>query len=361
MEYTRVKKISYRKFSRQTHKKNWQLKKPSVCRFELTFKCDLHCRHCYSDCYNKPSHIAKELSTAQVKIILDKMHKAGIIWLGFTGGDPLTRRDFPEIYAYAKEKGFIVTVFTNGYRVTEEVVKYFKRQFPFVIELTLNAVSKDSFEKITQVEDSFADVMRGIRLILNAGLPLKIKTLITKDNLQELPAIRKFILGLGLKFRSFYDLYSRLNGDTTPASLRIPPQEVLNISGIKPPPNNGGDSMNCRRTAHAERRTTNTYLFDCAISGGDGIYVDPYGNAVPCNLIRKSAFNLLSVEPDEALNSFFKQIRNRKFTTESKCNGCNLRQMCRWCPGAAYVETHDMEKPIEYYCALTGLIASSQP
>lgn len=291
---------------------------------------------------------------------MDKMHKAGIIWLAFTGGDPLTRKDFPEIYAYAKEKGFIVSLLANANRITEKMVKFFKRQTPFFIDLTLNAVTKDSFEKITQVEHSFVAAMRGINLSLKAGLPLRIKTLITKDNLRELPAIRKFIQDLGLQFNPSYVLYSRLNGDLAPTSLRIPPRKVLDISGIKAPSDSDTGFMNCFRAAHAARRNTSTYLFDCAIGNGGGIYIDPYGNAFPCNFIREPAFNLLAVEPEEALQRFFTQIKTRKFTTDSKCDGCNLRRICRWCPGAAYVETSDMEKPIKYYCELTNLIAFSQ-
>ncbi|MFC1631823.1 hypothetical protein ACFL2I_04640, partial [Candidatus Omnitrophota bacterium] len=62
-----MKETPYKTFSWQTHKKNWRIKKPSACQFELTFKCGLHCNYCYSDCYNKPADIAKELGAKEVK------------------------------------------------------------------------------------------------------------------------------------------------------------------------------------------------------------------------------------------------------------------------------------------------------
>lgn len=72
-----MKEISYKVFSLKAHRNNWQLHKPNVCQFELTFKCGLNCKHCYTSCYNKLNYISKELSTKQVKQILDRVYEAG--------------------------------------------------------------------------------------------------------------------------------------------------------------------------------------------------------------------------------------------------------------------------------------------
>lgn len=350
-----MEEIQYKTFSLRTHKKNWRIKRPNVCQFELTFGCGLHCKDCYTDCYNRPSYLKKELDTRGVKFILDKLYRTGVIWLCFTGGDPLTRKDFLDVYSYAKDRGFIITVFTNGYFITEEVVRYFKRKPPFIIEMTLSAVSEGLYEKISQVKGSFGKVMRGIDLISKAKLPLKIKTQVTKDNLKELPQIEKFIKGLGLKFIPNSFLHARLNGDLTPCNLRISSPEVLSLNRN----NNRLSDCGYRLSAKTEHREPNTKnckpnnnLFRCAIGGGDGINVDPYSNTFLCSLIRKPAFNLLKVDIGYALNKLLPLTRNRKFVTNSKCRSCNLRETCHWCPGKAYVETGDMETPIEYYCEL---------
>ncbi len=358
-----MQEIQYKTFSLNTHKKNWHLKSPNVCQFELTFKCGLHCKYCYTDCYNKPDYFGEELNTEQVKLILDKVYSAGVIWVCFTGGDPLTRKDFLDIYAYAQKKGVIITVFTNGYSMTEETAGYFKKSSPFVIEMTLNAVTEDLYEKISQVRGSFKKTMRGIDLILKAKLPLKIKTQITKDNLEEIPRIRKFLKAEKLKFYPSFDLYARLNGDLAPCSLRISHQELLNINGRREPlkdeclissdaveilrrPANGGTPQNDNGGAVAVN------LFRCAISGGDGIHLDPYGNMFSCILIREPSFSLLKADVNYARNKLLSLVRGKTFTTDSKCKACNLKQACRCCPGRAYVETGDMEAPVEYYCKL---------
>ena len=117
-----MQKIKYKTFSLRLHKKNWQSKKPNLCQFELTFGCALHCRHCYSDCYNKARFIKRELNTKEVKLVLDKVYGQGMLWLCFTGGDPFSRKDFLELYAYAKDKGFIITIFTNAYSINKRIV-----------------------------------------------------------------------------------------------------------------------------------------------------------------------------------------------------------------------------------------------
>lgn len=357
-----MKEIQYKAFSLRTHKENWRIKRPNVCQFELTFKCGLRCRHCYTDCYNEEGDIKRELTTNQVKLLIDKAYQAGVIWLCFTGGDPLTRQDFLELYSYAKAQGFLITIFTNAYSMAKELIKYLKKRPPFAIEMTLNAVTKEPYEKISQVEGSFEKVMQGVNLILKAKLPLKIKTQITKDNAGGIHDIKKFIEGLGLKFRPSYNLFARLNGDLRPCNLRISPEEVLNLNG-----RNQKSDDDCanrlavsgyRRPPHTAHRTPQTDLFHCAIGGGDGLYIDPYGNTFPCELIRKPVFNLLKVDVDYALGKLLPIVRNKKFTTDSKCNGCNLREGCHWCPGRAYVEKGDIEAPIEYYCKLAKLFHS---
>ncbi len=345
-----MREIQYKAFSRRTHKKNWQIKKPNVCQFELTFGCELHCKHCYTDCYNRPAYLKKELGTQEVKFILDKVYKAGAIWLCFTGGDPLTRKDFLDIYSYAKDKGFIITIFTNAYSMTKEIAEYLQNKSPFVIEMTLNGVTKETYERISQVKGSFDKAMEGINLILKTKVPLKIKTQITRDNRGEVPKIKEFIQRQGLNFRPGIDLYARLNGDLVPCNLRISPDEILGLN------DNGRTSdEDCRLSLAAKNRSPKTDLFRCAVGGGDGFHIDPYGNTFSCNLIRKPIFNLLEVDLDYALGKLLPLVRNRKFTTGSKCNSCNLREVCHWCPGRAYVERGHMEAPIDYYCKLAHL------
>ena len=380
-----MKEIQYKDFSLQTHKNNWQRNKPNVCQFELTFKCNLHCKHCYSDCYNNAYYIKKELGTKEVKSILDKIYNSGVIWLCFTGGDPLTRVDFLDIYAYAKEKGFIITIFTNGCSLTEKIADYLKENPPFVIEITLNAVKKSTYESISQVKDSFEKAITGIDMIIKRKLPLKIKTQASKQNLEELDQIGEFLNGLGLKLRPSLMLHARLNGDTTPCNLRINPQQVLDINRKF---NLIDQQEDCRGfglisevnpqsliTSHpTATNDKNNRLFKRAIQTSDGFHIDPYGNMITCTCMRgpmvqswknktaknstlswtgiSNSINLLESSISKAHDELSSRIRGLEFKTDSKCRYCNIRNFCKLCPGWALLETGNMESCVEYFCEL---------
>lgn len=350
-----IKEIQYKTFSLRTHKKNWQIKKPNVCQFELTFSCDLHCSYCYSDCYNRPSLLKKELNTEQVKFILDKVYNAGVIWVCFTGGDPLKRKDFLEIYSYAKEKGFIITIFTSGYSMTKDIVDYLKEKPPFVIEITLNAVNKKLYEHISRVKGSFEKAMDGLNMIVERKLPLKIKTMLTKDNLGHLDHVKRFIQGLKVKFRPSSVLYARLDGDLTPCSLRITSQDVSRFNG-RDSLNSIEDEEDCRINSQGSK-VMDDRLFACAAGGGDGINIDPYGQMHLCNLIREPKIDLLTSSIEEGKDKLLPLARDSKFNTDSKCKYCQIRNLCLNCPGKALLEAGDQETPIEYFCKLAHLVS----
>ncbi|MFH1504490.1 MAG: radical SAM protein [Candidatus Omnitrophota bacterium] len=376
-----MKTIQYKDFSLNTHKKNWRISKQNVCQFELTFKCGLHCGHCYCDCYNKPSYIKKELNTEQIKLIIDKIYKLGVIWLCFTGGDPLERNDFLEIYEYAKDKGFLITIFTTGYSLTEQAADYLAKRPPFAIEITINGVTKNTYENITRVKGSYKKAMAGLDMILKRNLPLKVKTMATQQNLEELPKIKEFLESRGLEFRPGLLLQAGLDGDTTPCSLRLKPEQIVELDKLfevqSVEEDEGGINMfldcpvkpgNDKRERGNDKKygndesgvgmTKNTIsdkrLFRCAAGSLDGVNIDPYGKMFMCSCIREPGIDLLKAEPEDIRKMFsvFQNIAGVKIKTDSKCYNCDMIDFCLLCPGKAYLETGDMHKEVEYFCEL---------
>lgn len=349
-----MKELFYRDFSFNTHSKNWESSRPSVCQFELTFRCGLHCRHCYTDCYNTPSSAQKELTFKQIKGMLDTIQASGVLWLCLTGGDPLAREDFLDIYAYAKKQGFIITVFTNGYSMTEKVAEYFKKKPPFSIEITLNSAKEETYEAIAQVPHSFEKTMKGIELMRRYALPLAVKMQVTRDNLSEFLQLKNFVESIKAKFKPTISLHARLDGDTTPCRLRVSHEEFLQLRG--------GENLwsNECRHAYKEGASEENKLFQCAVLGGDGFQVDPHGNIFLCNLLRKSSFNVLKNDLRLGLAQLLDEMRGCVFCSDSECRTCNVRSLCQSCPGKAYLETGDYEKPVPYFCNLTKLYLASK-
>ena len=160
---------------------------------EVTHRCPLECAHCYN---NLPVGDAdarrRELSTDELRRIIDEIAEAGGLWLLFTGGEIFARQDFLEIYTHAKQRGLLITLFTNGTQITTAIADYLVEWPPFSIEITLYGRTRETYERLTRVPGSFDRCMRGIRLLKERGLPLKLKTVAVTINRHEISDMQRF-------------------------------------------------------------------------------------------------------------------------------------------------------------------------
>jgi radical SAM protein with 4Fe4S-binding SPASM domain len=241
--------------------------------------------------------------------------------------------------------------------MNKRIAGYLKDRPPFLIEVTLNAVTRDLYEWITQVKGSYSRMMRGIELIIKARLPLKIKSDIMKCNLEEVPKIKDFVQGLGLRFTPNPFLNARLNRDLTPCELRISPQQALSLDR---------DSElfldNCDMPYYTRFPSPLTNgklrqhkLFSCAIGGGDGLYIDPCGNLIPCICIREPSRNLLKAGIEESRRGILDWVKTKQLSGDSICRSCHIRRFCFGCPGKALLEKGSLDKEIGWFCELAHL------
>ena len=153
-----------------THQSNpWQDKPKflSHLTIELTERCNNDCIHC---CINLPADDAEakktELTTDQVKHVLSEAASMGCLKLHITGGEPLLRNDFAELYLFARKLGLKVLLFTNATLIDHNLVELFKQVPPLVeIEVTVYGMEKASYEGVTRKKGSFEQAWRGIRLL----------------------------------------------------------------------------------------------------------------------------------------------------------------------------------------------------
>ena len=188
MDCSSIPQKNYEKFSGKLHKEAAKKRLSVNGSLAFTYRCNLACSHCYG--VVEPGK--KELSTHEVFLVLDEMADAGCLWLLLTGGEPLLREDFLDIYFYAKRKGFIVTLFTNGTLLTKEIADTLKSYPPFVVEVTLYGATRQVYERVTGVVGSFDKCVSGIDLLLNRGISLKLKATLTTVNKEELVDIEAF-------------------------------------------------------------------------------------------------------------------------------------------------------------------------
>jgi radical SAM protein with 4Fe4S-binding SPASM domain len=320
---------------------------------ELTYRCNLDCIHCY--CKGSEDK-DRELSTRDWIKILEVLRKEGCIWLVLTGGEPLIRDDFLEIYSCARKKGFIISLFTNGLGLRDEIVDYLAEFPPFSIEITLNGITRDTYESISQIKGSFAKVIRNIRLAAAKKLPLLLKTNCLKQNKHQVGEIKAFcdkLLGKPSKNKYFYRydpmIYPRLNGDKTPCQYRLSFREMIEVQ--KQDVDIWREYQEGLHVDLPDLERNRDFLYRCN-SWMTRFIINPYGRLKFCGFSDKFSVDLKTASFKEGFYNVFPKLLNEKFKTHSKCRDCKLRPICYQCPARAFLETGDEEAPVEYYCEL---------
>jgi len=329
--------------------------KPVLGQLALTYRCDYDCVHCYCKGSEK---LGRELSTAEVKRILDEVLAEGCFWLTLTGGDPLVRRDFKEIYAYAKRKGFIITVLTNGYRLGREMVDYFAKYPPLSIDITLNSLNKRSYSKITKApETALRRVRDNIEYAVARGLTVIIKANCLKENKNQIPGIKRWAYDLLKKcppekkanFRYDPVIYPRLNRDKEPCRHRVSLQELDAIQARDPDIKN--DHCNYLKKRFPYVALPHKQLYYCN-TFKEQFFVDPFGRLKFCENTNKFSVDLRRAAFKHGFYKEIPKLLKERFKTNSACRVCRLRPFCYSCPAAAFLENGDAEEPVEYFCSL---------
>ena len=323
---------------------------------DLTFRCNNRCVHCYvNKGIDDNKEKEKELTYPEICRLLDDLAEEGCLWLLLTGGEPLVREDFLDIYLYAKKSGFLITVFTNGTLITPSVADCFREFPPRAIEISLYGITEKTYERMTQTPGSYEKCMVGIDLLLERNLPLKLKTVITTINRHEFMAIKNFVQDLGLEFRFDALINGRVDGRRNTARLRIPPHEVVELDMTDP--RRGPEFVSLyERTCGIKQETDLVYR--CG-AGVNSFQIDPYGRLMLCTLARNPSYDLRSGSFREGWHDFLPRIREQKLKRRNKCVGCDLRVICDQCPGWSQLEYGDQAMPVGYLCQVAHLRAEA--
>ena len=347
---------TYGEFSLALHEKFTDKRVPMDVTLEVTRRCPLECQHCYN---NLPmgdlAARKRELTKEEYFKLLEELAEMGVIWLLFTGGEIFARKDFLEIYAFAKQKGFLITLFTNGILVNESIADYLREFPPFAIEITLYGRTKRTYEALTQRPGSFDRCMRGIQLLLDRGLPLKLKTVGTKINRHEVASMKEFAeqeLGVEFKFDSLMN--PRIDCSQAPLNVRLSPEDVVALD------------VYWSEVAEAHRKVLAGEIgkapapFNTVYSCGGGLKsfaIDPYGHMSICVISHQDTYDIRKGSARAGWEHFLLNVRQQKATRPTKCTNCRLHSVCSMCPANGELENGDPESPVEFLCEVAHLRA----
>lgn len=322
-----------------------EARRPISATLELTRRCNLRCGHCYLGDQAEQHRLRdRELGAAAAKAAISEWTEAGCLYLLITGGEPMLRPDFAEIYRHARGLGLVVSVFSNGTLVDDDVVELFREWPPRKVEISLYGATAETHDAATGVAGSHARAWAGIRRLRDAGIRVGLKTLLMKTNLREFEALEKQAEELGVPFRHDSAIGPCLHGGSrAPLALRVSPEEAVRAD-----------------LATAERRETwrqsieetaaragTDRLYGCS-AGQTFFHCDPFGGLAPCVMTEHFRCFPRGRAFQDVWTRDLAEIRGRKRTRSGGSFSGALRGACAHCPAFNLAETGDEERESEY-------------
>jgi MoaA/NifB/PqqE/SkfB family radical SAM enzyme len=322
---------------------------------ELTERCNLCCTHCYIRRSLSDEARDNEMDTGFIKKLLDEAVSLGCKGVRFTGGEPLVRPDFQEIYLYAYGLNMKISVATNATLITDEVADMLAAHRPEAISTSLYGWDEKSYAKTVGRPCFFRDFFAGVRRISQHGIALKFKYPATKflvDNSAKLQALAEEF-GFKEELPHIWELtmHSRNGAQACQRikACRMHPKEAA-IQRLR----DRKTAVRDRELLLSGRKKFTGWLFDCQ-GAAKRLCVDAYGRLQPCLEMRDPAltYDLTKGALKKAISSHMSNCRRMKFTSPvylNRCGKCLLRPACPLCPACSWMECGNAQSPADYYC-----------
>jgi radical SAM protein with 4Fe4S-binding SPASM domain len=333
---------------------------PYLVSYAITRKCNLNCKHCYSDAADSPAR--DELSTIEAKGLLDDLSKWGIKLLIFDGGEPLCREDFFEIAKYASEKGMRTVVGSNGLLIDTKTADRMKSAGVQAVQISIDGANPATHDSFRGEDGAFDKAMQGVEACKKGGLPFQLGMVIRRQSLPEISDMLRLAVESGANAAELFDLVQvpRVRRECLdqilskserknvmellaesqrdcPIVIRLPgcPMYplILKQRNIQPK----------HFPAHLLRRIP-YYDRGCAAGMPSGyVTILPNGDVIPCMLLQAKLGNIrgesiIRIWEDSPVLA---KLRSRELL-EGECGKCIHRDVCAGCRGRAYEETGNM-------------------
>jgi radical SAM protein with 4Fe4S-binding SPASM domain len=350
--------------------------RPYVVSWNLTYRCNLACEHCYLDA--GPNPLVKteefsdrsELSTEDCFRVVDEIAAFAPECLTIlTGGEPLLRRDILPIVRRCAERGLWPVVGTNGVKVTENVARLLAGAGARGLALSLDALDPERHDRFRAVRGAWENTVRGAEVLRDAGLPFLVQTTVGKHNLGELEAIAAFACDrLQARVWNLYFLVPTGRGPFVSDISAQEYDEVLRALARMQRDYAGRMLVNAKCAPHFIRTAFETQTpsgaspqaaagdgpaspFLKVYSGGAGgcpagthyFGIRPNGDVTPCPYLPQFAGNLKTARLSDLWNDspVFTRLRHRE-DLGGRCGACELKSLCGGCRARALGTTGDV-------------------
>lgn len=303
---------------------------PLSVQLDLTYRCNERCVHCYLD-HNDHG----EMTTAEIKDLLDQLADAGVFFLTISGGEILMRKDFFEILEYARVKLFSVKLKTNAVMIHEKEARRITSLGVESVQVSIYSHRPEVHDAITKLPGSLERSLDAIRFLRACGLHVIIANVLMRLNASDYPGVKALAAELGVEFTMDPTITPMMDGDRSVLSLNV--EEDLLKEVFRDQSLVGNVEEFCAPPVGRDEDALDS--LPCS-AGHTACYVSPYGDVYPCvqfplpsgNVRRSTFLDIWRNSPQ--LN----EVRSITLRELPSCSSCAHGATCTRCPGLAYME-----------------------
>ncbi|HEX2712674.1 MAG TPA: radical SAM protein [Candidatus Acidoferrales bacterium] len=330
---------------------------PFNVHLDLTYRCNERCVHCYLE---HEDH--GELTTAEVKGILDQLAAAGTLFLTLSGGEIFLRKDLFELLAYARELHFDLSLKTNALLINTERARRLRELGVRRIQISIYSADPAVHDAITKVRGSLERSIRAIRFLKSQGLQVKIACPLMKQNLTAYRSVLALAEELDVPYIFDLTITPKMDGDMSLLALRNAGRDLLPVLRdpvLNPRVNGGAKPAGATGSAVSSGLEMGLYEGIPCSAGHNSCYISPYGDVYPCVQMPVPTGNLRQQGFEEVWyeSPKMQRVRGVRESQLPVCSRCSIRQFCERCPGLAQMEGGDLLGPYERACELAELNA----
>lgn len=342
------------------HGKGRRLGLPIAGNFELTARCNFNCPMCYVHrSAAQVEEMGGELSAGQWLEIAAAAQKRGMIFVLLTGGEPLVRKDFFEIYDGMKKLGLMISINTNGSLLKGEILERFLKDPPFRFNISLYGGSNETYAGMCGLP-VYDEVKENIRALRKAGVAVSLNLSITPYNRGDLERIYADAVELDVNVKASAYMYPpiRINGEHFGCGNRLSAREAAACT-------DEWDRIRFSPEEYAQRARNMAALVDdcregCPVEADEGVrcragsssfWVTWQGEMMPCGMMTTPVVEPLKTGFDRAWEELRK--KTEQIRTPGECTACAYRDVCGVCAAVCLTETGRFDAVPEYICEKT--------
>ena len=332
--------------------------RPLSVHFDLTYRCNERCVHCYLDHDDQG-----ELTTAECLQVLDDLASSGALFLTFSGGEIFLRPDLYEILAAARSLHFDISLKTNALLVTPERAARLGELGVRRVQISVYSDIPAVHDAITKVPGSLRRTLAAIPILLQHGLQVKLACPLMRENLLAYRGVMALAEKLGVPYILDLTITPMMDGSSGPLAHRASVSSLLpvlrdaRLQACKPQPTSATarpESVWPLGSAVSSGIESPAYQDLPCSAGHNSCYISPYGDVFPCVQLPQAAGNLRREKFDD-IWYHAPQLERLRAIRESQlpiCSRCEIRSYCERCPGLALMEGGSLLGAYERACAL---------